>query len=155
MGMRFRKSVKICMCYMAIGRLAKAAEYLDMALTASEQDKNYSFFASYRKYFSILFVTPLIAENHAAAIQEIKALKIHYTKAEESKIFDILDSEPEYAETLTEREREIARLVAQGLRNAEIAETLHVSENTVKTHLKTIFKKMNIDRRSKLVELLK
>lgn len=58
-------------------------------------------------------------------------------------------------EELTDREREIAELVAQGLRNSEIARTLHVSENTVKSHLKSIFKKLNIDRRSGLVELLR
>ena len=66
----------------------------------------------------------------------------------------MLEEGPECMETLTDREREIAGLVASGLRNSEIAGLLHVSENTVKTHLKAIFKKLNIDRRSRLVELL-
>lgn len=43
----------------------------------------------------------------------------------------------------------------QGMRNREIAAQLHVSEETVKAHLKSIFQKLNIDRRSRLVELLK
>ncbi len=67
----------------------------------------------------------------------------------------MLEDAPERTEELTDREREIAELVAQGLRNSEIARTLHVSENTVKSHLKSIFKKLNIDRRSGLVELLR
>ena len=67
----------------------------------------------------------------------------------------MLEDAPERTEELTDREREIAELVARGLRNSEIARTLHVSENTVKSHLKSIFKKLNIDRRSCLVELLR
>ena len=49
----------------------------------------------------------------------------------------------------------MARLVAEGLRNKEIAARLHISEETVKSHIRSIFNKANIDRRSKLVDLLK
>jgi len=56
---------------------------------------------------------------------------------------------------LTEREREIAQLAADGLRNHEIAETLFVSENTVRAHLRAIFQKLDIDRRAKLTKVFK
>ena len=49
----------------------------------------------------------------------------------------------------------MAQLAAGGMRNSEIAETLHISENTVKHHLKNAFQKMNIDRRSRLIEMLR
>ena len=55
---------------------------------------------------------------------------------------------------LSDREREVARLAA-GLRNREIAQKLYISEETVKSHIRSIFNKTNIDRRSRLVELLK
>jgi DNA-binding NarL/FixJ family response regulator len=42
---------------------------------------------------------------------------------------------------LSERERQIAQLVANGLRNRDIASELHISENTVKRHLQSIFDK--------------
>lgn len=42
---------------------------------------------------------------------------------------------------LSERERQIAQLVANGMRNRDIAEELHISENTVKRHLQSIFDK--------------
>ena len=42
---------------------------------------------------------------------------------------------------LSERERQIAQLVANGLRNRDIAAELHISENTVKRHLQSIFDK--------------
>ena len=51
---------------------------------------------------------------------------------------------------LTRREREIARHVALGLRNAEVAERLGVSEGTVKTHLNNIFQKLGFRDRVEL-----
>ena len=59
------------------------------------------------------------------------------------------------SEKLTERERDVAELAAKGLHNSEIAGMLYISENTVKRHLKSAFQKLNIDRRSRLVEMLR
>jgi len=56
---------------------------------------------------------------------------------------------------LTEREREIAELAAEGLRNNEIADKLFVSEHTVRAHLRSIYQKLDIDRRAKLAKVLK
>jgi len=54
------------------------------------------------------------------------------------------------AVSLTRREREITRHVALGLRNAEVAERLGVSEGTVKTHLNNIFQKLGFRDRVEL-----
>lgn len=54
------------------------------------------------------------------------------------------------AEALSSREREIARLVALGLRNAEVARKLSITEATVKTHLNNIFQKLNVRDRVEL-----
>ena len=51
---------------------------------------------------------------------------------------------------LTGRENEIAKLVAQGLSNSEIAGRLYISTNTVKTMLKRIFEKLAINSRAML-----
>jgi len=50
--------------------------------------------------------------------------------------------------TLTEREREVLDLLAQGLTNKEIAEKLVITTNTVKRHLKAIFEKLDVHTRS-------
>lgn len=55
---------------------------------------------------------------------------------------------------LTRREREVARLVARGLRNAEVAEELFVSVDTVKKHLTSVFNSTGCRSRSGLVRLL-
>ena len=53
---------------------------------------------------------------------------------------------------LTAREQEILELIARGLSNREIGETLFVSENTVKTHSSRIFEKMQVKRRVQAVQ---
>lgn len=51
---------------------------------------------------------------------------------------------------LSEREVEIIRLIVNGMTSAEIAERLYLSEHTVKTHRKNIFKKLKINSISQL-----
>jgi DNA-binding NarL/FixJ family response regulator len=49
---------------------------------------------------------------------------------------------------LTRREREVLELVAQGLTNADTAAALFITVNTVKRHLKAIFRKLDVHTRS-------
>ena len=51
---------------------------------------------------------------------------------------------------LTNRELEIVRLVATGLRNKQIADQLSITEGTVKIHLHTIFEKLGVSSRVEL-----
>ena len=53
--------------------------------------------------------------------------------------------------TLSERERELSELVAQGLRNRAIAEELGLSEGTVKVYLNRVYEKLGISSRTELV----
>ncbi len=55
---------------------------------------------------------------------------------------------PTELHTLTDREREVFNLLAQGLTNKEIAEKLYITTNTVKRHLKAIFEKLNVHTRA-------
>ncbi len=49
---------------------------------------------------------------------------------------------------LTDREREVFDLLAQGMTNKEIAEKLVITTNTVKRHLKSVFEKLDVHTRS-------
>ena len=55
------------------------------------------------------------------------------------------------AAKLTEREIEVARFVAQGLRNKQIAYQASISEGTVKMHLHNIYEKLGVNSRTELV----
>jgi|SRR5215468_7275480 len=56
---------------------------------------------------------------------------------------------------VTPRELEILALIAKGLSNREIADTLFVSENTVKTHSSRVFDKLSAKRRTQAVQIAK
>lgn len=49
---------------------------------------------------------------------------------------------------LTDRETQILREVAKGLRNKQIADTLFISESTVKVHMKSLLKKLQVPSRT-------
>jgi DNA-binding NarL/FixJ family response regulator len=51
---------------------------------------------------------------------------------------------------LSQREEQVVRYVALGLRNAEVAKKLSISEQTVKTHLNVIFRKLKVRDRVEL-----
>jgi LuxR family maltose regulon positive regulatory protein len=60
-------------------------------------------------------------------------------------------TQPAMVEPLTEREQEVLRRVAQLLSTAEIAEELYISVNTVKTHLKSVHRKLAVTHRREAV----
>lgn len=55
-----------------------------------------------------------------------------------------------FVRPLTTREREVTDLVVQGWSNREIARSLVVSEETVKTHVKIVFEKLVVSSRAEL-----
>ena len=54
-------------------------------------------------------------------------------------------------ETLTERETDILRLVAKGYSNKSIARELGITISTVKTHLRNIFRKLDVEDRAQVI----
>lgn len=61
-----------------------------------------------------------------------------------------VESIPSVLAQLTPRELDVARLVAIGSTNQEIAQKLFISESTVKTHINSIFNRLNLKNRSQL-----
>ncbi|GAB36535.1 MadR family response regulator transcription factor [Gordonia otitidis] len=57
----------------------------------------------------------------------------------------------ESPEALTDREREVLRLLADGLSNKRIGETLFISESTVKFHIRNIIRKLGVTKRTDAV----
>ncbi|MCL1797107.1 MAG: LuxR C-terminal-related transcriptional regulator [Eggerthellaceae bacterium] len=55
--------------------------------------------------------------------------------------------------SLSKREVEILKLLEQGLNKQEIADSLHISFNTVKTHVKNIYKKLEVHNRAAAAQI--
>jgi DNA-binding CsgD family transcriptional regulator len=55
---------------------------------------------------------------------------------------------------LSAREKEIVSLLVQGLRNKEIGERLFISDSTVKTHIKSVYRKLDVGSRVELMNAL-
>jgi DNA-binding NarL/FixJ family response regulator len=66
------------------------------------------------------------------------------------KEFSILFISPP-PQSLSSRELEVLRLVIEGHSNPKIAKSLHLSTNTVKTHIRNLMNKFGVDRRIQLV----
>jgi LuxR family maltose regulon positive regulatory protein len=62
---------------------------------------------------------------------------------------------PGLVETLTRRERQVLRLMAAGLSGPEIAEELVVAYSTVRSHVKSIYGKLNVHSRHEAMERAK
>jgi DNA-binding NarL/FixJ family response regulator len=74
-----------------------------------------------------------------AAPSVTRRLIAHYVRESPA-----VDRHPERLAPLTVREREVLTLIARGRSNAEIAQDLHLSESTVKTHVGRVLAKLDL-----------
>jgi DNA-binding NarL/FixJ family response regulator len=73
------------------------------------------------------------------------------TRLMKKRLADLPRQRAEPVESLTEREIELLRLVAEGMSNKAIAQTLSISENTVKYHMRNILQKLGVQTRTEAV----
>lgn len=55
---------------------------------------------------------------------------------------------------LTDREVEIVKLLSKGRSKSYIAETLFISENTVRTHARHIYRKLNVHSKQEILDMI-
>lgn len=88
----------------------------------------------------------IVEEELIDAIREVHAGRRYLPRGVAAQLGK---SEP--AARLTRREEEILDLLGKGLHNREIGEVLGVSEDTIKTHLKSLFRKLEVSDRAEAV----
>jgi DNA-binding NarL/FixJ family response regulator len=97
------------------------------------------------------------AEELVAAIEGTVAGQTHVDPSIAATLFSVVrEGTPpnaELANLLSEREREVLRLLASGLTNAGIAERLSLAEGTVRNHVTSILGKLDVDDRAQATAL--
>ena len=138
--------------HMALGNRAQATAFVEQAAQKALPDGLVSPFASYSQLLGNL-VDEVIARDYPALLEKFKTVRKRFSQG----WFTLREAlfSGELPPNLTEREYEVAKLAAEGLRNSEIAEKLMIAESTVRTHMRAIFQKLQIDRRTRLAEKLK
>lgn len=134
-----------------LSRGGDACAALKNALDIAMPDKVYMPFVENGNRIKHLLEELRTSGVHSNDIAQIQAI---YKKYNNSVKRLIRENTSKTKETLTERESEIARLAAQGLSNKEIGLQLFISENTVKTQLKSVFLKLKINSRALLRQKL-
>ena len=61
----------------------------------------------------------------------------------------------DFIQLLTEREKEVMKLLSKGLTYEKIARLLHISHETVKMHLKNIYRKLNVQNKIEALKKVK
>ncbi len=119
-------------------------------LTSSESDEH--LYAAVQSGAAGYILKSLDAEELFNLIQGVAGGEAGMTKAMASRLMKNIarrSSQPEKGEeALTERELAVLRLVAGGLSNPQIAAELNISINTVKSHLKNILEKLQLENRT-------
>ena len=84
-------------------------------------------------------------------LAKVEALTRRISRDIDTTSIEVLFDTDKEIKDLTSREYEIYLLVTKGLSNKEISERLEVSDQTVKTHLRNIFKKLNVSSRTQAI----
>lgn len=87
-------------------------------------------------------------------IKKIYAGRFIVSEPMVEKLVELLVQKSEFPINLliSDRELEVLKLIQIGLSNSQIAKHLFLSENTIKTHIKHIFKKMSVSNRREAIE---
>jgi len=136
----------------ALGQNEKAQLLTERAIELACPDSLYLILGDFVQHLGGMFENHLMKcdKDALSIIRRVNNIYLRGSNALRTEYIDI-----ELPQSLTQREHSVARLAAKGLHNNEIAKALHITESTVRAHLRSIFQKLDIDRRAKLAEKLK
>jgi LuxR family maltose regulon positive regulatory protein len=135
------------------GETDQALAHLEQALSIAEPEGYVRLFVDEGPPMAHLLyeavsrgIMPDYASQLLAAFPDVKAPPQKHSQIPKSEI-----RTSELLEPLSEREREVLHLIAQGLTNPEIAARLYLSLNTVKAHTRNIYGKLDVHSRTQAV----
>ncbi|MCR5346754.1 MAG: LuxR C-terminal-related transcriptional regulator [Fretibacterium sp.] len=125
---------------LAIRRREDAVRELETAMSLAAPDRLWLPFAENGPYIRELLGEIKLPKKLRAAVLSMTDRFIEARESILKRHFPV-----RWDTDLTEREIDVAKLAARRLSGREIAENLHLSENTVKTHLKHVYEKLGIN----------
>ena len=147
------RSLRVVELFLLLALAAHAKDDISQALTLLEQ----ALILGEPNGLIQTFVNegPVLASLLYAALQEnIESIYVQRILAAfpiETSQQSEASHETEWLEPLTDRELEILQYVAEGLTNQKIGDRLYLSANTVKTHLRNIYGKLDVNSRVQAV----
>ena len=141
--------VLLSILFQAIGEKQKALDSLSESLAYAAADEILMYHLNYLEQ-----IDPLLQEIFKQQARGKAGLPHPFINKLKNTI-EKRRSQPPAPFDLTTRERETLLLMAENLSNQEIADKLFISLNTVKTRLKNLYAKLEVDTRTKAVEKAK
>lgn len=137
--------------YHNCGQREHAIRHLDRAIAIALPDRLFGVLAEFRPNLDTLLDSRLSLIDPTALSQVIELYKVY--RVGWAKLGGMLQNR-RVETTLTAREREVAKLAAFGMSNAEIAAKLHVSQATVKQSIRIAIFKGGVNTRDELATIL-
>ena len=134
------------------GETSRAVTVVLRALQRGEPEQiRRPFIDSNPQLRKLLRVTPTLREAGAWLARSAPTVVELRPVAGAPRPAQVVSSQPPAVEALTEREMEVLRLLSELMSTTEIAATMFVSVNTVKTHIRSILRKLAVGRRNEAV----
>ena len=135
-----------------LGSQQDARATLEKALEIAAPDRLIMPFVENGEYLVDMLM--VVAGNSHYADFIAKILEVFPAIAKKRGAMTVKLNNSDWRSMLTERERAVAELVATGLANRAIGETLHIAEITVKKALQSIYAKLDIGSRTALTKIM-
>jgi DNA-binding NarL/FixJ family response regulator len=133
---------------------ARAPEITIVMLTVSEDD--HMLFEAIKSGAQGYLLKNLQAAEFFELLEGVQRGEAAITRSLAGRILDEFGAHPrrraaDPRDELTDRERDVLRAVSGGASNREVAAALHISENTVKFHMKNILDKLHLHTRAEVI----
>ncbi|MBY3622218.1 hypothetical protein HGO21_22075 [Acinetobacter sp. CUI P1] len=146
---RLRDQIKVCiaqsMTFESIGRRAEAHLHLETALHLAEPEGYIRSFMDEGSKMEELLSTYL--KIQIGSLIRNPKVSLFYVKQLIQAFNVTMEGKPSLKEILTEQEMKVLHLIASGLSNKEIADKLFVTGETVKFHIKNMYRKLGVNNR--------
>ena len=137
--------------YHYVGNGKQAIRHIDRAIALAMPDKLYGLLAEYRRTLDSL-LDERLALVSGEALERVSELYKKYIVGWSALSGSVRNRN--IITTLTTREREVARLAAFGMSNAEIADRLHISLASVKQSIRLAIYKSGVENKAALASIL-